>query len=760
MIRAVIIDDWTLAQILTSGELPESWPSSFADTGPQIRATRVELNGNVFFLGPASENDPRLLVIDPRTQSGLFSRLPEKLRAEAFMRLCRVAHVSLAPGRQPIPAKWGPYHSGSRLSFFVTHVVQRRPDRIEVDLNPRGTAHVYAYCLDDQPRQLAEAHIDYGAFDLAMATLDDARLTAMEADSADKSSDESRFHHALVGLAQEERLGLGLSTKQWLERLTREQLAFVDCPLHRSVRLVGSAGTGKTLSLLVKCLVDFEKRGRQPGGFRALFLTFSQTNVNHVLAAIASMDHEGILNRCPNSSLKVSTVQSLAYEGLKLDSYGLAPISLDGIEGRNWQRWILDEAIGTYRKGDWVTRRARCSNWIREGVESPKGSPVAVAFVDSLMNEFACVIEPQGVRKSAEERDGYLRARRKPWMLTLQTRDDRLCALDLYDIFRSSLREQACIGADQLTADYLVELGTNRWDRIREREGFDAVFVDELHLFNRQERMIPHLLMRNPAAAPVVVMAYDFKQSTRASFGAPLETTGPIQLSRDMGLGETDRFELNTAFRYTPEIAHMLEWIDQAIPAAGIAEELGNEWRKVSRASALAAGARPILVVLDGTEAIYNLVFPRAQRRARLLKRGSAVAVLCMSEQLFETYVNAGKYRDTFLAISDREQLSGAYRSRQRFVLSMPEFVAGMQFDSVFLIEANEGEVRDGPDFHGRNLQFVTQMYLGASRAEKKLEIFASKERGGASRCLLHAIEHRALDVISPDDLEDSGAGD
>jgi hypothetical protein len=754
MTRAVAFDGWTLGRVLTTGELPAKWPSDFDGQVPALFATRVEVGEVVYFLGPNRESEPLLLVVDITVNSGFFGELAEGRRAEAFLRLCRAAHVSMFPGREAIPAKWGVYRAGSRVSFFAEHDKRREPARIELDTHAKGTRHVYAYCLGRKPRVLAEVRIDYAALDAAVEGLDEARLHAMDALGLEPEA-QVGARHSLTTLGNDEKLGLGLSTKQWLERLTSEQRAFVQKRLDRSIRLIGAAGTGKTLSLLVKCLVEFERNFERQSGYRVLFLTFSQSNVNHILSAIASMDHEGVLNRSERATLKVCTVQTLAYEALRLDQYGLEPVSLDGIEGRNWQRWILEEVLERYRKGDWLTRKARCSDWVRTGVEAEKGAPAAATFIGALMNEFACVVEPQGVRRGATERDAYIKARRKQWMVDLPNREDRLCVLDLYDRFRARLREDACIGADQMTADYLLELGTNRWDQIRGRDGFDVVFVDELHLFNRQERMIPHLLMRDTNRPPVVVMAYDFKQSTRVTFGVPWDQVGPVHLSRDMGLGETERFELNTAFRYTPEIAALLEWIDQAMPAVGMAEELGNEWRRVSSRSSRESGQRPTLVPLDSTEETYSFVFPRAQQRARFLKRGSTVAVLCLSEQLFDTYVSAGAFRDYFLAITDREQLSGAYKAGLRFVLSMPEFVAGMQFDTVYLIEANDGEVGEGADYQGRSLQFVSQVYLGASRAERVLEIYSSKNRGGASRCFLHAMQEGALQLADRDDLPD-----
>ena len=77
-----------------------------------------------------------------------------------------------------------------------------------------------------------------------------------------------------------------------------------------------------------------------------------------------------------------------------------------------------------------------------------------------------------------------------------------------------------------------------------------------------------------------------------------------------------------------------------------------------------------------------------------------------------------------------------------------------MQFDTVFLIEVNDGEVEDGPYSTGTLRRFVSTVYLGASRAERALEIYSSEERGGPSRVLQHAVNNGALDAISIRDLQ------
>jgi hypothetical protein len=63
--------------------------------------------------------------------------------------------------------------------------------------------------------------------------------------------------------------------------------------------------------------------------------------------------------------------------------------------------------------------------------------------------------------------------------------------------------------------------------------------------------------------------------------------------------------------------------------------------------------------------------------------------------------------------------------------------------------------VVEGIDYQGRYLNFATQVYVGASRAENILEIYASHDRGGASKCLTIATQKEALRLVEMGELPD-----
>ena len=84
----------------------------------------------------------------------------------------------------------------------------------------------------------------------------------------------------------------------------------------------------------------------------------------------------------------------------------------------------------------------------------------------------------------------------------------------------------------------------------------------------------------------------------------------------------------------------------------------------------------------------------------------------------------------------------------------MPEFVAGLQFDTVLLIEVNRSEVPDGPYSAAALRKFVSQVYLGASRAERQLEIYSSRNQGGVAPLISPAVLAGAIKQVELSDLQ------
>jgi hypothetical protein len=118
-------------------------------------------------------------------------------------------------------------------------------------------------------------------------------------------------------------------------------------------------------------------------------------------------------------------------------------------------------------------------------------------------------------------------------------------------------------------------------------------------------------------------------------------------------------------------------------------------------------------------------------------KRGQRVAVLTADPARFGIYREAGVFQDGFVTVSSRDQIGVIQRYGRRAVL----YVAGLQFDSVLLIDSNASLISElGGGTNGLQ-RFISSIYLGASRAKTLLELYADATAGGFAQPIREAME-------------------
>lgn len=706
----------------------------------------VQIGDHGFVLSRSFQPSDLLLTIN-LTTTGPLHDLSIEGRQEALGRIMRCSAMFAADRARSIPVSWKPFHSKSRLSFQADRYLRSsdggrtNAGRIILELTHDRGQRIFAFHLDR-----VGAH-DLSRFDPPHEILEEAleSLGAALAASETQAANGSIGRQVALDNSLPGKVKGHLSADDWYKaRLTAAQRRFVDHPHTSSIRLVGPAGTGKTIALVVKCLRDLKQTSPSNQSQRFLFLTHASATAeaieNLVLAMEPEVGAEYLSSDKPK--LVISTLYALANRQMRYDLDELTPVSLDGHEGRLFQADTLNEVIEQYKLGDWIAYKSGCSAPFVAYMEAGHDSMERRFFLWEVLNEFACVLDAEGIRSGSARRDQYLSEKRKSWMMVLQTKEEREVVLALYDQFRLMLREMKAIGGDQMVTDFLNHLDSFKWEATREAEGFDAVFVDELHLFNRQERMVFRHLLRSSERDPAVFMAYDAKQSPRDTFlKLPSAEAKQLDFWRDAKLGKVEKIELVEVFRYTPQIAHALALIDESFPG----QDLDEEWPDYRGISKIEDGPLPIVVTTQSTIATYTLVFQRARVLQRELGKDGRVAVLCASNELFGNYLKYSDLRDSFVAITSRDEASSIALSTRKFLFGMPEFVAGLQFDTVLLIDVNQDEVPEGPYSAAALRKFVSQVYLGASRAERRLEFYASREHGGVSSLLTRAVLEKAV---------------
>lgn len=672
-------------------------------------------------------------------QSELFKDVRAPRKVEAFRRAIRVLQSgddkSIA-----IPMLWKSFTNDSWISFQSNARGTGERSRLLVDRERVGIIAGYCHGVISEDVDLVTRMPDVprlAELDVQIRVHVPQVGRAVAAGGSCEYEKEFELEPNMAGFV------IGESLDTWYEsKLTVRQRAFVDFPISKSVRVRGPAGSGKTVSLVIKLLRHLAADRDAGVRRRYALLTHSEATVQQIESMLRAMVDESELQRLTLSGMLLysGTIYDLAHRAVGGADKGILPISLDGREGATLQRELLLSVIREYREGDWVARKGGCSKDFINGLEAVGGEdPSGEAFIQSVTQEFACVIEPDGVSRNAKRKSDYLQRKRDGWMVRLDTRDERHVMLDLHKGFREQLRGMDAISLDQLVADYELYLDSNTWEAVQSAEGFDAIFVDELHSLNRFERSVLPMLVKSPDAIPLLVMAQDEKQDTKRVH---------VGLERwQAGLGDTgvESFDLKDVFRYTPQINRFLRALDDFSPTLNLEED----WPDYGPVAQTESGPVPTAKECASVRAIYEYVFPMASLAAKHAKRGRRIAVLSCDPTAFADYLNAGQYRDRFFPIESRDDVSMIPSTGTRFVLSMPDYVAGLQFEEVFLIDVNQEAPPSDADRNNRDKRrALSQTYLGASRAERRLHIISNRTSGGFPAYVRHAISVGALESM------------
>ncbi|MCR6629366.1 MAG: hypothetical protein NVV74_04540 [Magnetospirillum sp.] len=738
--KAIILDLDAVNSLTISGGLPEAWINDFVLPSNVSGIRRVEYDGALYVISDRATRDSRLLVI-PMANGTIFPEIPASARLECFY---RILQSSLSVYRQNvrIPVEWRVFHNGSLISFQTNRKQAKICARVYIDTAPEGTNHVYAFTINTSSNApLVREGYDQDLFQTAVLNFDEAlRIVPPR----HKGTKEGQLSVSLTHNFSDSDIAHGVPYSAWVKsKLTKEQLRFFEAPLEGPLRIRGAAGTGKTLVLTLRFLKEVYALIDGGSPVRALFLAHGQETSDHIRAYLMLIDERKLLTEPPEDvEIHVATLHGVANDFINFDA-DFEPLSLDGSAGRQLQFELVQSFVEQAASKTWLRDQADTwSDRFAQGFLAPKDSDLNKAFCCDLGDEFSSVLETFGVREVDEITERYLNVQSGPRGLA-KSNEEKQVVLEIYRAFRDCLAEMNVVSLDQFIADFQAYLNSFRWGSVRNKKGFDFVFADELHLFNRQERPVLGYLLKDGKGPKKVAVAYDPRQSPRNSF-FPLERNDRDTIWQEAKLHtNAQQFELTDVFRYSPQILAFLHRLNQHFPA----DDLAEEWGLKFGASKAENGEVPKAILHSSRDEMAKAVSARARELLRKVKKGHRVAVLCMDPQRFDVYGRAGIFNEGFVTVSARDEISSITRYAQRVVLSMPEYVAGLQFDSVLLIDTNANLIAQlGGGLNGIQ-RFISMAYLGASRAMARLEIYADASAGGFSKPVREAIDDGVLAV-------------
>jgi hypothetical protein len=555
-----------------------------------------------------------------------------------------------------------------------------------------------------------------------------------KASSAEKSGIQSLKITSLDEHKPEHDSGLFQGYERWMTLLTDQQKDFVSTPLHAPHRIEGPAGTGKTISLILKAITALHESEEQSKPYKALLVTHSEATRRTIEQVIEANDPWAYLHKDPImnlQTLKLATLQQLCGELLNREISESEFLDRDALESKQYQVLLVSEALSAAMKEDYPTHKKFLSSEFDEFLAATEDWVLPEMF----QHEISVVIKG----RADEQLDSYRKLPVLKYGLPAQTAGDRGFVWRVFQKYQAQLQTSGQFDTDDIILTTIGQLDTPLWRRRRDREGYDGIFVDETHLFNINELSLFHHLTRSNTQSSI---AYSVDRSqaigdrgwTNESFD---EALSPDPVTRD----ESSRTEVRSIFRCSPDI------VDLAFSVTSSGATLFTNFDDPMKlASSLLTGEEerkcspPLLITCPGDDQMIANAFKRADRLADEMETArSNIALVAFSSDLFaKATAYAETHNKPLELLKQRGDIETIHRAEKsgRFVLSMPEYVGGLEFDGVILIGVDDGRVppiKTDQSAGSRNfLAFSShnRLYVAITRARYRLEILATKERG------------------------------
>jgi UvrD/REP helicase N-terminal domain len=756
-IRRDAAEDIIADRLLQSNDFPEGHKlalqlraGSIENISPRISNYKTK-NGIVVYSKNASEQ--RYIIFD-LAQSRIFSEVTNDQAILYFQRVLRFAIKFWDKGVMTPAEK---VLSATTAAVFPYPLSQKTKVRIALDLNPdverlakRGTSGRYllAYRISTDQGDGPQATASVTTFRKFLEDIDGSGSRLEASPNISAPAWEANFSStSLEQLASKVDIHQGYET--WLRLVTEDQKKFILAPLQHPVRIDGPAGTGKTASLSLAAIHSMRQAENQGREYQAIFITHSEASrrsISTILHAMGGKDF--MLEQASLRRLRVETLQSYCSGLLRQEVSETEFVDTDAYDAKQLQLMYVDEAI----------RQAQNEFEAYSSFMSPNFK----AYMENEDNDFKILLLQHEIAvvikgRAKENLDTYKSIQPIPSALPVNNEGDKAFVWRIYERYREQLVAGGQFDTDDVVISALSQLSTPIWRRRRSRDGFDAIFVDETHLFNMNELSVFHHLTRSEKSFPIA-FAVDRSQAIGdRGWADDIDVTSLMPSLEERTSSTT--INVKGIFRCSPEIVNLAFSITSSgaslfanfqDPMALAHSNMTFEEEKKAR--------RPYYIEFSTDAAMLDRALSIAEEMRTSMRASKGdVAIVVFDEKLLHDLENKAVSENRPVEIlkhrGDPEVVKRA-KSAGRFVLSLPDYVGGLEFDGVVLVGVDDGRVPPSPTSqHSQSIAYLTfaahnKLYVAVTRARYQVAILGVQARG-PSRILRNALAADALEKCS-----------
>ena len=533
----------------------------------------------------------------------------------------------------------------------------------------------------------------------------------------------------------------------WMKLLTSTQRRFVTSDMSSPSRIEGPAGTGKTACLAVAAVHQLIEAEKQKTDLRIIFFTHSAAAKDGIAVVLQAMGADKFMSeRTSAQFLEVATLQSYCADLLRQDISQAEFIDPDAYDAKVMQGLYVEEAL-TKSLQSISSFKHFMSDRFADFIEQESGE----LLIPLIQHEIAVVIKS----RANEKFEIYKTLPPIKAGLPLKTEGDRAFIWVVYKNYRTRLISTGQFDTDDVVLTALGQLSTPIWRRRRAKEGFDAIFIDETHLFNMNELSIFHHLTKTVDRFPIA-FAVDKTQAIGDqgwNDDIDLETLFPPEVDAN-----SNRVRVETVFRCAPDIVELAFSVTSSgaslftnfeNPLERAFSNMTYEQEKLAK--------KPEYIALEDNDLVAG-----AFRYADRLKdetgfARSEILICFFDEKLFAEAKQLAEFENKpaeFIQKRGDTELVEKAVKNQSYVLGMPDYVGGLEFSAVLLVGVDEGRVPANSsalwDESKAYLSYVAhnRLYVAITRAKYRILVIGSRTLG-PSPILTHALSNDILIDVS-----------
>lgn len=685
-------------------------------------------------------------VIDEASARIFFDHSPAECLF-ILQKLCRFAiryWKKLRPNRNEVfvgetKAVVFPFPISNQTGYRI--VIEREPDKKRLERRSNG-AFLLAFRSGTGDSLGRNEEAPLGEFRKALKLLDVVRALPVSSLRQDEAEGISSFHVTVLSESTGANLPPQQGFERWMDLITAKQREFVCAPLAVPHRIEGPAGTGKTLSLILKCIHLLRDAASKGSEHRSVFIAHSEATRKSIQDLFDANDAQGFSRRdryTDAQSLKITTLQELCAELLNTDVSESEFLDRDAMESKNAQLLYVNEAVEEVMRKDFSTYQ----KFLSPDFSAFLSHEDRWAISEMVQHEISVLIKG----RAEEDLNKYRRLPYLSYGLPIRNEADRGLVFIIFQHYQEKLRTSAQFDTDDIVLTAAGQLNTPVWRRRRAREGFDSVFIDETHHFNMNELSIFHYLTRSDSQFPI---AYSVDRSQ--SLGD--RGWGDAEFDNIFGAA-AEPIVMQSIFRSSPDVVNLAFAVTSA--GATLFTNFDDPMKLASSAFTTEEEERssvPTYYSFANDELLVEGAFEHAEKMVRdLMASRPDVLIVVFDPALLEEVVRyASLGNKPVEVINKRGDLEVVRRAQRtgRFVIGLADYVGGLEFAGAVLVGVDSGRVpptrTESTSESANFLSYAAhnKLYVAITRAKYRVEILGSDERG-PSRLLNQAFSNNAL---------------